>query len=81
MSFYKQNPTKPNRLRIWGYLRPEATIVELNLVESVLEDVTIGGQSKETGSDAAAKQNSHFDFYNEESEDEETQGKSHNLWD
>ena len=49
-------------------------------MESVLEDVTIGGQSKETGWDAAAKQNSHFDFYNEESEDEETQGKSHNLY-
>lgn len=63
------------------YLRPEATIVGLNLLGSVLEDVNLGGQSKETGWENATKQNSNFDFYNEDFEDEETQGKNNNLWD
>lgn len=64
------------------YTSPETTIVELNLVGSVLDkDIGIAGGSKNAGWGDAAKQNSNFDFYNEEFEDEETQNRSYNLWD
>lgn len=64
-----------------NYISPKTTTVELNLMGSVLENIGVAGGSKGTGPEMGSAKENNFDFYNEEFENEETQGKSYNLWD
>lgn len=62
------------------YIAPNTLMVELNLNNSVLENIGFGNGSQESGWDAAAKKNNGIFDFDEDAETEEYIYKKFSVW-